>query len=702
MISIFIGTRALPGGRASAAPAGSAPVSLAAPRLTGLTGEAARIGGVLGLDPGAWGGSPAPALSVQWRRNGVPVPGATGPVYHPLPEEDGARLEAEITAVNVHGSVRAVTASHRVAWPAPAASGSLPDQILTLDPGTKTVNTAFDFSGGGLSFRVSGNGVTIDPVTGLLTIDTTQLLDGIEIIVTASNSGGQATSRFRLTIAALPLAEAPSLVTAPGLAGPATVGVRLGLAAGSWEGAPAPVLAFQWLLDGVAIPGATGADYLPLAGDAGRVLSVRVTATNASGSLVAATPGIVVAPEPLKAPVATGVLEGIVLIHGGPAGTVEAAAAFTGRSLAFAVAGGGAGIDPATGRVTLPTGALRAAAAVTVTASNAAGSASAGFPVTVAPAVLPPAATAALPDLGLSAGQGLRTVSAQAAFTGAGLTYDLAAAPAGVTIDRASGLLTIDTGPAEAAGPAAAVTVRAANAAGTAEAGFALTLRPSASDFTAAAALGSLSFIGANAGLMSLTHDAAGGYTRLVTPASGRVHGNWAHAAGDGRIRVLARWTAPNPAGAPYSPFLLGARVSVDDGGNWRGLVLEALQPAAGSRRFRALAFTGSGSTTTSLAAIDAAWAWDTWYWVELETAGSSLRGRFYPETAPVPDWQLVAALPATAPASGGATGPAALPQGGQSPAIDLRRIAFEPLAETAPAVAAAADWTIRQINLQS
>ena len=564
------------------------------------------------------------------------------------------------------------------------------------------MSTAFDFSGGGLSFRVSGNGVTIDPATGILSIDTSQLVDGVEIAVTASNSGGTVTSRFRLSVAALPLAEPPSLVAAPGLTGPGTVGVLLSLLPGSWEGAPLPSLAFQWLRDGVEIAGATGPGYLPLATDAGRVLSVRVTATNASGSHAAETPGITISPAGVAAPVVTGTLDDQVLVHGGTPGVVEAAAVFAGEGLAFGVAGGGAGIDAATGRVTLSAAALRSDEPVTVTASNAGGSASAGFRVTVAPAVLPPVVAGTLPDVSLTAGQGVRTVSAQAAFTGTGLAFSLAAAPSGVTVDPATGLLAIDTGPAEAAMvEAAQVTLRAANAAGAAEAGFRLTLRTAASSFGTPAALGDLTYLGANAGQLVLSHDPAG-FARMVTPSSGRVHGRWSHAAGDGRVRILARWTAPNQAAAPYSPFLLGSRVSVDASGNWQGLVLEILQAAGGTRRVRALAFTGSGSTTLVLASTDFAWEWGGWTWVEIETAGSALRGRLYPEAAAAPDWQLAAVIPATAPAGGGATGPAALPQGGQSPAVDIRRIEFQPLTEAAPAAAAAADWTLAQINLQS
>ena len=99
------------------APAGSPPVLIAPPGLTGLRDGGAVIGTDVGIDPGAWGGSPSPAVAVQWERDGQAIPGATGPVYRPSPEEEGARLGAEVKASNPRGTARAVTAAHRVAWP---------------------------------------------------------------------------------------------------------------------------------------------------------------------------------------------------------------------------------------------------------------------------------------------------------------------------------------------------------------------------------------------------------------------------------------------------------------------------------------------------------------------------------------------------------------------------------------------------------
>ncbi len=74
----------------------------------------------------------------------------------------------------------------------------------------------------------------------------------------------------------------PVCITAPAITGTATVGATLNLTAGVWSDAEA--VTRQWLRDGVAISGATGATYLPTATDLGATISLEETATNATGS----------------------------------------------------------------------------------------------------------------------------------------------------------------------------------------------------------------------------------------------------------------------------------------------------------------------------------------------------------------------------------------------------------------------------------
>lgn len=83
---------------------------------------------------------------------------------------------------------------------------------------------------------------------------------------------------------------------APAITGTARVGQTLTSTTGTWSGSP--TYARQWLAAGVAISGATGATYVPVVGDIGKVITVRVTATNDKGSVSvtsAATAAVVAA-----------------------------------------------------------------------------------------------------------------------------------------------------------------------------------------------------------------------------------------------------------------------------------------------------------------------------------------------------------------------------------------------------------------------
>ena len=827
-----------PGGR----PEPGAPGLTAVPRLSGP----GLIGMPLQLDPGLWQGEPAPLLALQWQRDGTDIPGATDPTYLPGPSDDGAWLRARVTAANTHGAVTVHSTEIRVTYAAPTSAGGLPDRSYPLNSGNHIVNAFPDFTGDGLTFRVIGEGVSIDPATGEISISTEALRDGIEIVVTAGNSGGEASSRFRLTVAAEPAASPPSLVTAPSLAGSGLVGEALSVDPGIWAGEPLPGTTLQWRCDGADLPGATEAAYVPGAAEDGKPVTCRVTATNASGSLSAETAALTVtrpapavaavladvsyvqgsgpqgvdagaafsggglvfavegggaaidpatgqvtlptdalrdgetvrvtasnsggeaeasfavtvaralsAPVLLAAPsllgngkidseviVDTGIWEGVptpdiavqwlrdgaeipgatwTVYIPGPADdrtglscrvtasnavgslsaetgvqgltfvapavqqgladvshtqgsgvqTLDAAAAFAGEGLGFAVTGGGAGIDPATGLVSLPTDTVREGETVRVTASNSGGSAEVDFRVTIVSKLLPPVAVGGLADVSCLQGSGVQTVAAQAGFAGEQLSYALEAAPPGVTIDPASGLVSIAT---DAALSGATVIVRAANAAGGATQSFAVTVRQTRSVFDQGAALGDMTFLAKNSA-PSWSYQPAG-FARFVPAADGRAFGDWVGASGDGLYRCLARWNASNADAAGYSPMSFGARVT-KTGTNFAGIYLEFFQPSSGARRFRIMQFADSGTSAGLVKQVYPGWEWNTWYWIEMEIDGPSMKARFYAETAVAPDWQLQVTTTLTGP---GAFGPGGEPRSGGAPQVDIRRIEYRPL----------------------
>ncbi len=246
------------------------------------------------------------------------------------------------------------------------------------------------FQGSALRFSVTGTGVSHDPATGDLTIDTEALAAGITVTVAALDAAGAPGQSFQLTLAASPSADealAPSLVVPPALSGSGRLGEALSVDPGSWEGVPAPTLSLQWLRDGAEIAGATEAVYVPGAEDDGRALTCRVTAQNAAGLLAAE-------PEPLRItrtpPLTVDLIDNVSVFEGSAPATIDAAAVFSGEGLAFAVAGAGATIDAATGLVTIPTDTVQDGSLVTVTACNSGGTAEASFLVSILLRPFPP------------------------------------------------------------------------------------------------------------------------------------------------------------------------------------------------------------------------------------------------------------------------------------------------------------------------
>jgi hypothetical protein len=183
------------------------PVLLSAPALVGK----ATVGQALTLDQGLWGGLPAPELGFQWLRDGADIKGETKADYTPRPEDDLKTISCRVVATNVVGSAKAVTNSLTVTYAAPVAAGKLPEEIFDQHTGLQKVDTAQDFTGNNLAFAVEGAGAEIDAKAGVVSIPTDTVLDGGIVTVSASNSGGTATSKFMVTVeegAGAPLALA--------------------------------------------------------------------------------------------------------------------------------------------------------------------------------------------------------------------------------------------------------------------------------------------------------------------------------------------------------------------------------------------------------------------------------------------------------------------------------------------------------------
>jgi hypothetical protein len=89
-------------------------------------------------------------------------------------------------------------------------------------------------------------------------------------------------------------AAAPGTLSPPTISGDPRVGKTLTCDPGTYSGAPS-TFTYAWLRDAAPISGATAATYTVVAADAGHRLQCRVTATNASGAVVATSAFVQVA-----------------------------------------------------------------------------------------------------------------------------------------------------------------------------------------------------------------------------------------------------------------------------------------------------------------------------------------------------------------------------------------------------------------------
>ena len=450
-----------------------APVLVRPPALVGD----GRIGADLAADPGDWTG--AARIEFAWLKNGAPIPGATGRIHAPTAADDRAALACRITAVGAAGRTVAETPAIAAAHPPPRPLGPMPDLIYTQGAGIRIMDASPFFSGNALSFSIVGDGVSIDPVTGLVTVSLEALRAGAVVRVIAENSGGRTELGFTLNVTSAAADVAPVLTLEPKLAGDGLVGAELTADPGVWAGDPAPELALEWLCDGAPIPDATLDRFTPGETEDGALVAVRVTARNPAGTLTAETPPIGIT---RAAPEATGALDDVALAQGSDPLALPAAPAFTGDALRFAATGGGAAIDPETGVVTIPTEAARAET-VLVTATNSGGAASVKFAVAVLAA---PSAQGAPVAAAFAQGGAAGKIAVAGFFAGDALEFALETAPAGVTVDAATGLVTVPT----ATALSGAVVVRASNAVGAASVKFAVAVLavPSAQGAPVAAA----------------------------------------------------------------------------------------------------------------------------------------------------------------------------------------------------------------------
>ncbi len=286
-----------------AAYADPGPTNITPPSIAGV----AQQGVQLTADPGTWSGDPI-TFTYLWSD------GTTANTDVPSAADVGQDVSVIVTATNDAGTMSQTVTAGPVLPAAPVLDASGPPPTIT---GIAQQGVTLSVSNGNWDNDLTGfsyvwedcdstgtvcNAISGAPSSSTYTVQSTDVGSTIEVVVTASNAGGQNPATSNSTKTVLP--AAPAVTGAPGIGGTPQQGETLTASNGTWNNNPTK-FTYAWedcdsSGNCSAISGATAKTYKLATSDVGKLVSVTVAASNSGGAtpVMSAPVGPVLPPAP--------------------------------------------------------------------------------------------------------------------------------------------------------------------------------------------------------------------------------------------------------------------------------------------------------------------------------------------------------------------------------------------------------------------
>jgi hypothetical protein len=234
------------------------------------------------VNPGTWG--PSVTVTYQWLRDNEPINGATASTYTLTSSDVGRAISARVTGAKPGYTTESLTSTPVLVTVAPFVSSTptisgvfASGQTLTANPGAWTPGASF-------TYQWLRNGASITGATrSTYRLISSDVGKQISVKVTGRKAGYTPASAAKTSTKSAKVMQAAT----PKISGTLAVGSTLKLSRGSWTSSVS--FSYQWVRDGITIPGATRTYYKLTSTDAGKKITVRVTGRRSGYATVALT-----------------------------------------------------------------------------------------------------------------------------------------------------------------------------------------------------------------------------------------------------------------------------------------------------------------------------------------------------------------------------------------------------------------------------